>query len=134
MNSHKPSLLEQECCQSPDCSQLPPDFAQKSKEWDQVADFRETLACSVLPEFRSSSSPDCGPCPLRRVGVCVLSHFSRVRLSATPLDYSPPDSSVPVILQARILEWVALSSSRGSSQPRGLLCLLHWQAAIHGVT
>ena len=47
MNSHKPSLPEQECCQSPDCSQLPPNFAQKSKEWDQVADFRETLACLV---------------------------------------------------------------------------------------
>ena len=46
------------------------------------------------------------------------------------------------ILQARILEWVAMPSSRGSSQPRVqtlvffffffpnpcLLCLLHWQA------
>ena len=35
-----------------------------------------------------------------------------------PLDYSPPVSSVHGILQARILEWVALPSSRGSSQPR----------------
>ena len=35
-----------------------------------------------------------------------------------PLDCSPPDSSVHVILQARILEWVAISSPRGSSQPR----------------
>ena len=37
------------------------------------------------------------------------------------------------ILQARILEWVAMPSSRGSSQPRDqtqiscLLCFLHWQ-------
>ena len=31
---------------------------------------------------------------------------------------SLPDSSVHGILQARILEWVAMSSSRGSSQPR----------------
>ena len=30
---------------------------------------------------------------------------------------SPPDSSVHGILQARILEWVAISSSRGSSNP-----------------
>ena len=30
---------------------------------------------------------------------------------------SPPGSSVHGILQARILEWVAISSSRGSSQP-----------------
>ena len=46
-----------------------------------------------------------------------------------PVDCSPPGSSVHGIFQARILEWVAISSSRGSSQsnPR-LLHLLHWQA------
>ena len=37
-------------------------------------------------------------------------------------DCNPPGSSVPLsclgILQARILEWVAMPSSRGSSQPR----------------
>ena len=35
-----------------------------------------------------------------------------------PLDYSLPISSVHGIFQARILEWVAISSSRGSSQLR----------------
>ena len=35
-----------------------------------------------------------------------------------PMDCSPPDSSVHGILQARILEWVAVSFSRGYSQPR----------------
>ena len=35
-----------------------------------------------------------------------------------PVDSSPPGSSVHGILQARTLEWVARSSSRGSSQPR----------------
>ena len=35
-----------------------------------------------------------------------------------PLDCSPPGSSVHGILQARILEWFAISFSRGSSQPR----------------
>ena len=34
------------------------------------------------------------------------------------MDRSPPGSSVHGILQAGILEWVALPSSRGSSQPR----------------
>ena len=34
-----------------------------------------------------------------------------------PMDCSPPGSSNG-ILQARILEWVAISFSRGSSQPR----------------
>ena len=35
-----------------------------------------------------------------------------------PMDCSPPGSSVHGIFQARILEWVAISFSRGSSQPR----------------
>ena len=35
-----------------------------------------------------------------------------------PMDCSPPGSSVHGILQARILEWVAIPSSRGSSWPR----------------
>ena len=35
-----------------------------------------------------------------------------------PMDCSPPGSSVHGIFQARILEWVAISSSRGSSRPR----------------
>ena len=35
-----------------------------------------------------------------------------------PMDCSPPGSSVHGILQARILEWVAMPSSRGSSQSR----------------
>ena len=34
------------------------------------------------------------------------------------LDCSPPDSSVHGIFQARVLEWIAISFSRGSSQPR----------------
>ena len=41
----------------------------------------------------------------------MLSHFSRVRLCVTPIDGSPPGSPVPGILQARTLEWVAISFS-----------------------
>ena len=36
-----------------------------------------------------------------------------------PMDRSPPSSSVHGILQARILQWVAVPSPRGSSRPRG---------------
>ena len=43
--------------------------------------------------------------------------LSRVRLYVTPW-CSPPGSSVHGISQARILEWVAIPFSRGSSQPR----------------
>ena len=41
------------------------------------------------------------------------------------MDYSLPGSSVHGILQARILEWVATSSSRGSSQPRDRTCICY---------
>ena len=52
--------------------------------------------------------------------------------SCDPMDCSTPGSSVYGIFQARILEWVAISFSGGSSWPRDqtphLLSLLHWQA------
>ena len=38
--------------------------------------------------------------------------------SCNPMDCSLPGSSVHGIFQARVLEWVAVSFSRGSSQPR----------------
>ena len=38
--------------------------------------------------------------------------------SCDPVNHSPPGSSVPGILPARILEWVASSFSRGSCGPR----------------
>ena len=48
------------------------------------------------------------------------------------MDCSLPSSSVPRILQARILEWVVISFSRGifptQGSNQGLLCLLNCQA------
>ena len=48
------------------------------------------------------------------------------------MDYSLLDSPIPGIFQVSTLKWVAISSSRGSSQPwksnPSLLHLLHWQA------
>ena len=46
-----------------------------------------------------------------------------------PMDCSPPGSSIHGILQARILEWIAMPCFRGSSQPRvwtQVSRLLHW--------
>ena len=73
---------------------------------------------------------------LKREGthVCcchVAELLSRVGLFCDPMDCSPPGSSVHGISQARILEWVAISLSRGSSQPRdwtyiGRQILYHW--------
>ena len=50
---------------------------------------------------------------------------SHVRLFATPWTSSLPGSSLHGILQARVLEWVAISFSRGSSQPRDRTWVSH---------
>ena len=59
-------------------------------------------------------------CITMHVGyACMLSHFSCPSLFNT-LNCSPLGSSVHEIPQARVLEWIAMLSSRGSSQPRDL--------------
>ena len=67
-------------------------------------------------------------CVRVRVCVCVLIYVQLCDL----MNFNPPGSSVHGISQARILEWVAISSSRGFS-PRGdqshISCIfVHWQA------
>ena len=61
--------------------------------------------------------------------VCALSLSLTV---SDAVDWSPPGSPVHGILQARMLEWAAISSSRGPSQPGDPNCgscvFLHWQA------
>ena len=53
------------------------------------------------------------------VGVCFAAQLCLILL--TP--WSPPGSSVHGISQAKILEWVSISSSRRSSQPRDQTCI-----------
>ena len=65
-----------------------------------------------------------------KAGVCAKS-FQLCPILCNSMDCSPPGSSVHGILQARILERVAISFSRGIFQSQGwnlhLLCILHWQ-------
>ena len=56
--------------------------------------------------------------------LCVRAHL----ILCDPMDCSPSGSFVHGILQARVLEWVAISFSRGSSQPRNLT----WVSCIAG--
>ena len=66
------------------------------------------------------------------VNVCVLC-AKLLQLCLTlcnSMDCSLPCPSVHEILHAKVLEWVAMPSSRGSSQPRDQTsnsCLLNWQ-------
>ena len=55
---------------------------------------------------------------LQSVHACVRAKSLQLRLTlCNPMDYSLLGSSVHGISQTRTLEWVAISSSRGSSQP-----------------
>ena len=51
--------------------------------------------------------------------------FNHVQLFelCNPMGHNPPSSPVHGVFQARILEWVATSFSKGSSQPRDWICV-----------
>ena len=67
----------------------------------------------------STTATSGGPAFSTRCWVlAALNYFSPVWFCADPMDCSPPGSSVHGILQAGILEWVAMPSSRGSSWSR----------------
>ena len=70
----------------------------------------------VVPVFNSSGLYICLVTESKTL-VCMLSLQSCPTL-CNPMDCILPGSSVHGILQARILEWVVMPSSRGSSQPR----------------
>ena len=95
------------------------------------------LKCSQnVCQARTGASHTCNPpfhtprSPHRAMGtelieshwqshVCIHAQLLQSCLTLwDPMECSPPGSSVHGISQARILEWVAMPSSRGSSQPR----------------
>ena len=93
--------------------------------------------CMLSPEVMSNSAtPWMATCqaPLsmgfsRQEYWFLLLVSHHVRLFCNPIDCSLPGSSVQGISQARILEWVAISFSRGSSQPRNqtfVSCISRW--------
>ena len=83
----------------------------KSKRDTCLSEKERALVCG-FPKFLLI-----GILPLSHDWACLLSHLSRVRLFE-PMDCSPSCPSVRGIVQARILEWVAISFSRGPSWPR----------------
>ena len=88
-----------------------------------------TRTLPSLKPWTFSWKDECLPCPWWTSQVCVPSHtcyLLRVecvlaaQLCLTlcdPMDCSPPGPSIHEVLQARILEWVAIPCSRGSSWP-----------------
>ena len=125
-NSIRPSLKSPELNTASVCSR------EKELEWRRVSQVPSNLKKKQLLHFRcwiqqreANSWP--GPAQYwwlyarlkitpKLLHTYVLSCFSHVWLFLTP--WSPPGSAVHGILQARILEWVAMPSSSGSFQPR----------------
>ena len=67
-------------------------------------------------------------------GMCVCVRAQLCLILCDPRDWSPTGLYVHGIFQARILEWVTISSSRGSLTQRlnaGLLWVLHWHAGFY---
>ena len=62
--------------------------------------------------------------------VSVLASQSCLTL-CTPMNCSPPGSSVHVISQARTLEWVAISFFRGPSQPKDWTRVFHCSQILY---
>ena len=72
---------------------------------------------------------------LKILCVVVAESLSCVQL-CDPINCRSPRSSVHGISQARILEWVAISFSRGSSRPRDWNCVscIGWLQALSAYT
>ena len=81
----------------------------------------ETILIFRWFSFQNLASPKCPLVtnPSWWFRVCMhVQLLNCVRVFSDPMNCSSPGSSVHRILQARILEWVAISFSRESSRPR----------------
>ena len=100
-----------------DCGFLFRDVLHREIKWTP-------FSAGMMKGYKQSQS-------LLTIPVCVRLDAHLCLTLCDPMDYSSPGSSVHGISQARILEWVAISSSRGSSQPR-VQILISWVSCIAG--
>ena len=75
-----------------------------------------SMTPSLIPQIRMNLCFLWGSLSIICAVLCLVTQSCPTLYN--PMDGSPPGSSVHGILQARILEWVAIPSSRGSSPPR----------------
>ena len=111
-----------------DCSKdsdeaLIDDYLLLTKHGDRAADSEDGWAAWEAPPVRIVPPGETVDA-LRSMQVCLPALpeavLSRLLLETLvgPMGRNPPGSSVPGVLQARMLEWVAMPFFRGSSQPR----------------
>ena len=80
---------------------------------NNISCHKQLTQTSCYPEFTTKSNS-----MVERVCMCVSLHAQSCQIRCDPIHCSLTDFSVHGILQARTLEWVALSTSRRSSRPR----------------
>ena len=104
-------------CDPTDCSRLlrPWDFPSKNSGMDCHFLLQEIFPTQGL----NPGLPHCRQTFYPLSHLLLLSRFSRVRL-CDHRDGSPPGSPVPGILQARTLEWVAISFSKACMHAKSL--------------
>ena len=76
---------------------------------------KRAQGCYIFWAFSSLWIPSCGPCLLDIWHDIEVTQLCPILCD--PMDCSLPGSSVHGIFQARVLEWVAISFSRRSSNP-----------------
>ena len=108
------------------------------QKWICFAGFQEPPPKIMTPQVHYYIATF-GRCVCVCVCVCVCSVARSCLTLCNPLDCSPLGSSVHGISPARILEWVAISYSRGSSWPRDQTCVsciscIGRQSLYHWVT
>ena len=92
----------------------------------RVTQFIQRVSFST--KFNYQEAEFWNPCPTRQICITIVlerkerkflkeKSLSRVQLW-DPMNCSPPGSSILGILQARILKWVVISFSKGTSWPR----------------
>ena len=91
----------------------------------------EQLTGSQL-EKEYNKAAYCHPVDLRYMQSAAAWSVSRVQLFVNS-DYSPPVSSVHGVLLTRILEWVAIPSSKGPSQSRSQTRVFHIVGRFHTI-
>ena len=96
---------------------------KKTDTYQQIQNFcvKQVIFLSAFLD----ASPNGRNCPARAAGgLCFVLLVTKLCLTlCNPMRYSPPRSSVHGMSQARILEQVAISFSRGSSRPRDRTCV-----------
>ena len=114
-----------------------PALSQKREPGDSGSFSKDRERCFSLNSILGTQKWESGETSRGRFGKHIQGASARPFLSLKvlvtqscptlfdPMDCSSPGSSVHGILQARILKWVAIPFSRGSSQPRDPTRLLH---------